>query len=114
MPRDRVDRMLRLLVVEHGELPVAERSVDAVLGWRVFGRSETKPELASELFRVLSGAGELALAEREEDRRGLEGLLEQVGFEDVELRSKGKALLVWARKPGLENSTHDPCIAEPR
>ncbi len=103
MSRERIDRMLRVLVVEHGELPVAERSVDAVLGWRVFGRSETKPALASELWRVLSGAGELALAEREEDRRGLETLLEHAGFEDVELRTKGKALLIWARKPALEN-----------
>lgn len=103
MARERIDRMLRVLVVEHGELPMGERSVDAVLGWRVFGRSEAKPSLAAELFRVLSGAGELALAEREEDRRGLEELLERAGFQDVELRTKGKALLVWAKKPDGAN-----------
>jgi hypothetical protein len=100
LKRDRIDRVLRCLVVELAGLPVAERSVDAVLGWRVFGRSRAKPALASELFRVLSEDGELALAEREEDRQGLERLLERAGFQDIELRTKGKALLVWARKRG--------------
>ncbi len=109
MARDRIDRVLRVLVVDHGGLPVAARSVDAVLGWRVFGRSDAKPALASELFRVLAEDGELALAEREEDRRGLEGLLERAGFEDLELRMKGKALLVWARRPGRSSQpARDP------
>ena len=69
-----------------------------MFGWRLFGRTTDRARLAAELVRVLKHSGELALGERAEDEGNLTAELQDAGFGAVELRSRGGALLVYARK----------------
>ena len=93
-----LQHLSRPLAAESGCLPLETDSLDGVFGWRLFGRTTDRARLATELVRVLKHGGELALGERAEDEGNLTAELQDAGFGAVELRSRGGALLVYARK----------------